>query len=86
MRLSAYIYAVPSETYALVRGPRVGRWFRDQRIPAMRSPSNNGYWLRQERVPDVVARMEHDGVRVHLYDHGAPRHVVARADDMEATA
>lgn len=86
MRTPVFVYAVPGETYALVRGPRVGRWFRDQGIPALRSPSNNGFWLRQERVPDVMARMELSGLSVNYSEHLAPRHVIQLADDMEATA
>lgn len=71
----AFIYAVEGETYALVRGPGVGGWFRSRGIPAMRSNVHNGYWLRQERIADVTALMELDGINAAFSDHKAPRYV-----------
>lgn len=83
---TVHVYAVPGETYALVRGVGAGRWFRAQGIPALRSPVNNGYWLRAERVADVMALLERDFVIVRFSPHAAPRHVPEAADDMEVAA
>ncbi len=71
---AVYIYAIPGETYALVRG-HVGGWFRERRIPALRSNMHNGWWIRQERVADVVALLERSGIGVTYGRHAAPRHV-----------
>lgn len=71
---AVYIYAIPGERYALVRG-HVGGWFRDRRIPALRSSMHNGWWLRQERVDDVMALLEWSGMGVTYRRHPAPRHV-----------
>lgn len=81
---AAYIYAVPGQAYALVRGPGIGGWFRSRRIPAMRTAMHNGWWLRQERIPDVVALMELDGISVILSDHEAPRYVPPALTDEAA--
>ncbi len=71
---AVYVYAIPGEKYALVRG-YVGGWFRDRRIPALRSNMHNGWWLRQERVADVIALLERSGMVVTYGRHPAPRHV-----------
>lgn len=81
---TAYIYAVPGDTYALVRGPGIGGWFRSRRIPAMRTAMHNGYWLRQERVSDVTALMELVGINVVVTDHKAPRYVPPALTDEAA--
>jgi hypothetical protein len=80
-----YVYAVPGERWALIRG-HVGRWLRDRRIPALRSPVNNGYWLWHERVPDVVALLEDEGHWVTFTAHTAPRHVPSDDSDLEVAA
>ncbi len=79
----AWIYAVPGEKYALVRG-HVGGWFRSRNIPAYRVNMNGGWWLRSERVSDVVALLEHDAYRVNLRPHSAPPYVppTAYVDDL----
>ncbi len=69
-----YVYAAPGEKYALVRG-HVGNWFRERRIPALRSNMHNGWKIRQERVNDVVAALEMSGMDVIYRRHAAPRHV-----------
>ena len=73
MRAPVWIYAVPDATYALVRG-HVGRWLKDH-VPAYRSNMNSGWWLRSERVSDVVANLELDGYRVVVRRHAAPPHI-----------
>lgn len=80
-----YVYAVPGERWALIRGP-VGGWLRSQRIPALRSPINNGWWLWHERVPDVLARLDEDGHWVTFAAHTAPRHVPSDLSDVEVAA
>ncbi len=74
-----YVYAIPGEKFALVRG-RVGGWFREWRIPAYRSNMHGGWWLRQERVDDVMALLEMSGRNVTYRRHIAPRHVPAPLD------
>ncbi len=69
-----FIYAGESERYALVRG-YVGGWFRDHRIPAYRSNMHGGWWLRQERVDDVMARMDVSGLVCRFSDRPAPAYV-----------
>ncbi len=70
-----FVYDVPEEeTFVLVRG-QVGGWFRGRRIPAYRTNINNGWWLRRDRLDDVLADMELSGIYVR-YTHGrAPRYV-----------
>lgn len=77
-----HVYMIPGEKWALVRG-RVGRWLQNNRIPARRSPMNNGYRLWHERVPDVIARMETDGYVVDFRRHMAPPHIPATATDSD---
>lgn len=73
---NVYVYALPNAKYALVRG-HVGGWFRERRIPALRSNMHNGWWIRQERVADVVALLETSGRDVTYRRHAGPRHVPA---------
>ncbi len=80
----AYVYAVPGERYALLRG-YAGFWCKDNRVPAYRSNMRNGWWLRSERVADVVAGMELAGISVSYSTIGAPRHV-PRPPSSEAAA
>lgn len=82
-----HVYLVPGERWAMVRG-RVGRWFQRNRIPAMRSPRNNGYRLWHARVPDVIARLEVDGYAVRFAQHMPPPHIPAEAteSDLEVAA
>lgn len=81
-----FIYETPDDGhYVLVRG-RVGGWFRDQRIPAYRSNIHNGWWLRRERLDDVMALMQETGLWVQYSDGFAPRHVPATADEWRAVA
>lgn len=44
-------------------------WLAKNGIPALWSPTNRGWWLRNERVADVVALAERQGLIVRA----APR-------------
>jgi len=71
---AVYIYALPGERHALVRG-NVGGWFRDRRIPALRTNLHSGWWLRQERVPDVMASLSISGYATRYAERRAPAYV-----------
>lgn len=60
-----YVYAVDGETYALCRG-HLGGWFRSRCIPAYRTNVHNGWFIRVERVDDILARMQQDGFLVRF--------------------
>ncbi len=77
-----YIHAIPGEKYALVRG-NVGGWFRDRRIPAYRSNMHGGWWLRQERVADVMAGMDVSGLVCRFSDRPAPAYTPPPLDEAE---
>ena len=49
--------------YTLVKG-NVSDWLAHNRIPALGTPMNRGWWIRNERLPDVVALAEHQGLIV----------------------
>ena len=49
--------------YTLIKGS-VKDWLGENRIPALWSPLNRGWWLRTERVADVVALAERQGAIV----------------------
>jgi hypothetical protein len=50
--------------YTLCKGSDIKGWFAANRIPALWSPLNRGWWLRSERLPDVVALAQHQGLVV----------------------
>lgn len=60
MKGRAFIVPV-DERNTVFRGAGLGGWFKAQRIPALRSPARRGWYVRTERVADVVARLEQDG-------------------------
>lgn len=66
-----WVYAVPGEKYALIRG-HVGQWLKDSRFSAYRSAMHNGWHVRSERVSDLAANLEFSGRRVHVRRHSAP--------------
>jgi len=82
---AVYIYAVPGERYALVRG-NVGGWFRARHIPALRTNLHGGWWLRQERVADVMAALSLNGYATHYAERRAPAYQpsVTRLDEVAA--
>ena len=51
------------DRYALVRGVP-GWWLAREKVPALRSPMHRGFWVRHERVSDLLARMESVGALV----------------------
>lgn len=55
-RRPVYLYEAEG-AHVLVRGP-VRDFLRDNRVPARRSPMDRGWWVRRERVPDLVALLE----------------------------
>lgn len=66
------VYAVPGETYALLRGP-LRDWLKDRHIPAMHSRMRRGWHVRSERIPDLVAEAQVDGWGVIFSSEAAPR-------------
>ena len=69
-----WVYAEPGAKYALLRG-HVGPWLKDSAFSGYRSNMDNGWWVRSERISDVVANLEIDGRRVHVRHHSAPPYV-----------
>ena len=61
------VYAPPGASYALVRG-RLKPWLIRHSIPAMHSATARGWWVRTERLPDVLALADLDHVAVKTYD------------------
>lgn len=58
------VYLFEAEgAYVLLRGP-VRDFLRDNGVPARRSPMDRGWWVRRERVPDLVALLEVAGYAV----------------------
>ena len=51
--------------YALVKG-HVRDFLRDNRIPALYSPSQRGWHVRMDRIADVIAQAEQAGIRVRV--------------------
>lgn len=59
-----YVYETPGR-YVLLRGhPDLRAWLREQHVPALYAPVDRGHQLRTERLPDVLAAAQEDGVRV----------------------
>lgn len=70
-----YVYSSPAVArYALLRGG-IGHWLKEAHIPALRTAMHGGYWLRSERVSDVMARMDRAGYLVRYIDGTAPPYV-----------
>jgi hypothetical protein len=51
--------------YTLCKGS-VRTWLADNRTPALWSPLNRGWWVRSERIPDLLAMAEVDGLIVKV--------------------
>jgi hypothetical protein len=49
--------------YTLLKG-NLRDWLSENEILALSSPRNRGWWLRSERLPDVLALAEHQGVLI----------------------
>lgn len=64
-----YIYADPGARHVLIRGAR-----RDDLagVPGMYSRRDRGFWVRAERLPDLLAMLETRGCSPEVID-GEPR-------------
>ena len=73
MKAPVYIYTGTDETsrYVLVRG-RVQDLLHRNRIPAMRSRGDRGWWLRRERLSDFLCLLQVEHFEVHVVA-GDPR-------------
>ena len=61
-----FVYGDPSNVrYALLKGP-LREWLKGHRIPALWSSSSHGWWVRLDRLGDVIAQAERDGYRVRM--------------------
>lgn len=64
--IPAVMFVWPSEgRYALLKG-YMRDWLRDNGIPALYSPSQRGWHVRMDRIADVIAQAERDGIRVRV--------------------
>lgn len=61
--MRVYVYDGTDPRHVLMRGP-LGGFLKAARIPAMWSPRSRGWWVRRERVGDVLAQLAHDGYDV----------------------
>ncbi len=58
------MYETPGR-YVVLRGhPDLRGWLREQHVPALYAPLARGHKLRRERMADVLAAAQEDGVRV----------------------
>lgn len=66
MNGTVYVYGLPENArYTLVRGP-LRAWLKGHSVPAMWTPRLNGWCIRTERVGDVIALAERDGMGVRM--------------------
>jgi hypothetical protein len=49
--------------HTLIKG-NIRGWLASNRIPALWSPTNRGWWIRTQRIADLVALAEHHGLIV----------------------
>jgi hypothetical protein len=49
-----------TDLHTLVKGS-CRDWLAESRIPANWSPTNRGWWVRNERIADLVAMAEYEG-------------------------
>jgi hypothetical protein len=60
------VFGLPEEpAWCLVRG-NVRDWLRQRQIPALRTPARRGWCIRSERIGDVIAQAELDGIAVTM--------------------
>lgn len=69
--MHVYIYDGTSPRNVLVRG-RCRDLLLDNKIPAMRSRGDRGWWLRRERLSDFLCLLQAEHFEVHLVK-GDPR-------------
>ncbi len=61
-----YVYGLPGNARStLVRGP-LHEWLKGHGVPAMWTPRLKGWCVRTERIGDLIALAERDGLRVHM--------------------
>ncbi len=66
MNRRIYVYGLAENLrYALVRG-HLRDWLKAEGIPAMWSPPRKGWYVRTERVGDLMARAEIAGYVVRM--------------------
>lgn len=51
--------------HSLLKGD-IHDWLILNRIPAMYSPMNSGWWCRNDRLDDVIAMAQRDGLAVRI--------------------
>jgi hypothetical protein len=61
----AYVYEAPGHRGVLIRGA-VRDWLIEHKIPARRDNIAGGWWLSRERLPDVLAALQADGIHVRV--------------------
>ena len=54
-----------TDLHTLVKGS-CRDWLAESRIPANWSPTNRGWWVRNERIADLVAMAEYEGLVVKV--------------------
>ena len=68
-----YVYDDPvSDRYVIFRGRGARSWLVRAGVPAYRSAVNRGHAVRRDRLPDLLARADADGLTVHVRT-GVPR-------------
>ncbi|TQM62584.1 hypothetical protein FBY41_2620 [Humibacillus xanthopallidus] len=63
VRRNVYIIATSDTRNTLIRGP-IRQWLKDHDVPAYWSAVNRGWFVRDERMPDLRAELEHAGYSV----------------------
>lgn len=69
-RMPVYVYECDGP-HVLIRG-NVRDWLKANRIPAMRSAMRRGWWVRRDRLPDLLARLDAAGFAVRTRSKLAP--------------
>lgn len=64
MSTALFVRQTPGR-YSLIKG-NCRNWLRDNKIPAMYSPVSRGWHVRNDRLADLLALAESDGLRVHV--------------------
>jgi hypothetical protein len=53
-------------SYTVVKGRNLSEWLAERQIPATWSASQRGWFVRNERIADLVAMAEHEGLIVKV--------------------
>ena len=62
-----YVYDPGEPRYVLLKGA-LRAWLIERRQPAYYAPADRGWWLRRERLDEVLALAELDHIVVRLRD------------------